>query len=149
MGCTYTLRVRPRVRHVINSVVRVDTLEVATAPLRLLHMAAVQAGISRVDAVTVAVGPGPHEVRDVRQAAVTSLATIVRYRVVLVAVELNDGHVFAAWVAVDDDGVSVAVSIRGPLVVSTRDTSESGDTPGSHRIAGEDVGREAAAVALA
>jgi hypothetical protein len=111
MESAYALRVGPRVRHVINGVVGVDTLQVPTAPLRLLHMAAVQVRISRRDRVATTVGPGFHEVRDIRQAAVASLAAVVRDRIIFPAVEFKHGHVLAAGVAVDHDGVGVTVSI--------------------------------------
>lgn len=108
---TYVLRVGPCVRHVINSIVRVDTLQVATAPFRLLDVATVQARIGRVLAVAVSHAPRPHEVRDVRQTAVATRATVVRNCVVLLAVELDDWYVFAARVAVDDNCVGVAVLV--------------------------------------
>jgi len=146
---TYVLRVRPRVRHVINSIVRVNTLQVATTPLRLLDMAIVQVRIRRVLAVTIPYTPRSHEVRDVRQAAIAARATIVRNRLILPAVELDDGHVLAARVAVDDNSLRVAVLVRGALVVGSRDTGERCDASGSHGVTGEDVGREAAAVAFA
>jgi hypothetical protein len=64
-------------------------------------------------------------------------------------VELDYGHVLAPGVTLNDDGVGVAVLVRGALVVRSRDTSESCNTSGSHGVAGEDVGREAAAIAFA
>jgi len=137
------------VRHVVDGVVCVDTLQIATAPLGLLDMAAVQGRIGRVFAVPVTHAPRSHEVRDVGQTAVAPGTAVVRDGVVFLAVELNDGHVLAAGVAVDDDGVGVAVLVRSALVVSARDTGERCDASGSHGVTGEDVGREAAAVALA
>ena len=146
---THVLRVGPCVRHVVDGVVCVDTLQIATAPLGLLDMAAVQGRIGRVFAVPVTHAPRSHEVRDVGQTAVAPGTAVVRDGVVFLAVELNDGHVLAAGVAVDHDGVGVAVLVRSALVVSARDTGERCDASGSHGVTGEDVGREAAAVALA
>jgi hypothetical protein len=115
------------VRHVVNSIVRVNTFQVPTAPLRLLHMAAIQARISRRDRVAVAVSPSLHEVRDIRQAAIPSLAPVIRDRIIFPAVEFKNRHILAAGVAVDDDGVGVTVSIGRTLVVSARHSGESGD----------------------
>lgn len=146
---TYVLRVRPCVRHVVDGVMRVDALQVPTAPFELLHMAVVQSRIRRALAVAVPQGPSLHEVRDIRQAAVAPGTSIVRNRAVFLAVELDYGHVLAAGVTLNDDSVGIAVLIRGALVVRSRDTSKSCDTSGSYWVAGEDVGREAAAIAFA
>lgn len=146
---TYVLRVRPCMRHVVDGIVRVNTLQVPTSPLKFLDMAIVQVRIRRVLAVTIPYTPSPHEMWDVRQAAVAARATIVRNRLVLPAVELDDGHVLAAGVAVDDDGLGVTVLVRSALVVGPGNTSERCDASGSHGVAGEQVGREAAAVTFA
>ena len=136
-------------RHIVDSIVRIDTLQVATAPFKLLDMATVQGRIRRALAVAITQGPSLHEVRNVRQAAVAPGTAIVRNGVVFLAVEFDDGHVLAAGVALNDDGVRVAGLVRSSLVVRSRDTGESCDTPGSYRVAGEDVGREAATVTFA
>lgn len=114
---TYVLRVWPRVRHVVDGVMRVDALQVPAAPLELLDMIVVQARIRRALAVAVPQGPSLHEVRDVRQAAVAPCTAIVRNRAVFLAVELDYGHVLAAGVTLNDDSVGVAVLVRGALVV--------------------------------
>lgn len=108
---TYVLRVRPCMRHIIDSIVRVDTLQVSTSPLELLDMATVQGGIRRALAIAVSQGPSLHEVRDARQAAVAPGTSIVRNRAVFLAVEFNDRHVLAAGVTLYDDGVGVAVLV--------------------------------------
>lgn len=135
--------------HVVDSIVRIDALQVPTAPLEFLDMATVQGRIGRAFAVAVSQGPSLHEVRDVGQAAVASGATIVRNGLIFLAVEFNDRHVLAAGVALDDNGIRVAVLVRSALVVSSGNTGERCDTSGRHRVAGEDIGREAAAVTLA
>jgi len=149
VGNTYVLRVWPCVRHVVDGIVRVDALQVATAPLELLDMAAVQARIGRVLAVPVAQGPSLHEVRDGRQAAVAPGTSVVRNGAVFLAVELDDRNVLAAGVTLDDDGVGVTVFVRSALVVGSGNTGKRCDAPGSHGVAGEDVSRESTAVAFA
>jgi len=136
-------------RHVVDSIVRVDTLQVPTAPLELLDVATVQGRIRRALAVAVAQGPSLHEVRDVRQATVAPGTSIVGNGFVFLAMEFDDRHILAAGIALDDDGVGVAVLVRSALVVRSRDTGESRDTSRSYRVAGEDVSREATTVALA
>ena len=145
----YVLRVRPCVWHVVDGIVRIDALQVPTAPLEFLDMATVQGRFGRALAIAVTQGPSLHEMRDVRQAAVAPGTSIVRNGLVFLAVKFNNGHVLAPGVTLNDDGVGVAVLVRGALVVRSRDTSERCDTSGSHGVAGEDVGREAAAIAFA
>ena len=149
MWKTYVLRVRPRMWHIVDGIVCVDSFQVPTAPLELFDMATVQGGIRRALAIAVAQGPSLHEVRDVRQATVAPGTSIVGNGFVFLAMEFDDRHVLAAGIALDDDGVGVAVLVRSALVVRSRNTGESCDTSGSHRIASEDVSREATAVALA
>lgn len=136
-------------RHVVDGVVRVDALQVSRSPFHLLDMAIVKVSILRRSAVSIAVAPSLHEVRNVRKTAVASLATVVRNGLVFSAVELKDWNILTARVALDRNSVSIAVSIRGSLIVSSRDTSKGSDASGSRRVTRKNVGRKTASITLA
>lgn len=127
-------------------IVRHDTPHPGRAAKLILDRRPRGQGRRRVrDAVTLALAPVVHPVRDRRQALAVVRAPRVRDLPVRGAVEFDDGHVRAARAAGERHGERVAVGGGVVLVKRGRVEAEGGEGGGADGVAGEEAG-EAAAV---